>query len=239
MKLKQSNIHQLKTNLTYHEIQSFSFKDLSKWVDDLRNEIVHLWDTENTPPIIGKSKEGIIKSFRKLKSYPIDNLLVTDKNYPHILGFIKNFTKVPCNQFFPSMYATKIDNQPSIRDFFYEDGLKRRFKRNIVRNVRMDGMYMFSKYLTNPNGQIDTDFFQDWINDLDEYTSFFLEGDDPVEFNGSNKKVWLDTMIKQKRLFPKCSMYLELDLELNPPSIFLLKLHDLFMKSIWTTRTTI
>jgi hypothetical protein len=45
----------------------------------LRNEIVDIWDT-GSPPIIGKSKESIIKSFRKLKSYPIDNLLVSLQN---------------------------------------------------------------------------------------------------------------------------------------------------------------
>ena len=192
MKLKKSNLHQLKTNLTYHEIQSLSFPQLSKWVDELRNEIVDIWDT-GSPPIIGKSKEGIIKSFRKLKSYPIDNLLITDKNYPHHLGFIKNFTKVPCSQFFPHIYSTKIDNQPSIRDFFYEDGLKRRFKRHIVRNVRFDGMYNFTTYLSNLNGVSDTDFFQDWKSELNDDTGFFLERTDPVEFNGSSRKVYLPT----------------------------------------------
>jgi len=197
VKLKKSNIHQLKTNLTYHEIQSLSFPQLSKWVDELRNEIVDIWDT-GSPPIIGKSKDGIIKSFRKLKSYPIDNLLITDKNYPHHLGFIKNFTKVPCSQFFPHIYSTKIDNQPSIRDFFYEDGLKRRFKRHIVRNVRFDGLYSFSQYLSNPNGVSDTDFFQDWKSELNDDTGFFLERTDPVENNGTSRKVYLHTNLVKK-----------------------------------------
>ena len=195
--IKRTNLHELKSNITYDEIQSLSFPQLSKWVDELRNEIVDIWDT-GSPPIIGKSKDGIIKSFRKLKSYPIDNLLITDKNYPHHLGFIKNFTKVPCSQFFPHIYSTKIDNQPSIRDFFYEDGLKRRFKRHIVRNVRFDGMYSFSQYLSNPNGVSDTDFFQDWKSELNDDTGFFLERTDPVENNGSSRKVWLDTKSTKK-----------------------------------------
>jgi len=190
--IKRTNLHELKSNITYDEIQSLSFPQLSKWVDELRNEIVDIWDT-GSPPIIGKSKDGIIKSFRKLKSYPIDNLLITDKNYPHHLGFIKNFTKVPCSQFFPHIYSTKIDNQPSIRDFFYEDGLKRRFKRHIVRNVRFDGLYSFSQYLSNPNGVSDTDFFQDWKSELNDDTGFFLERTDPVENNGSSRKVYLPT----------------------------------------------
>jgi len=64
--IKRTNLHELKSNITYDEIQQFSFPQLSNWVDEMRDEIVDLWDKGN-PPIIGKSKEGIIKSFRKLK----------------------------------------------------------------------------------------------------------------------------------------------------------------------------
>ena len=106
-KIKRTNLHELKSNITYDEIQNFSFSQLSKWVDDLRNEIVDLWNSGN-PPIIGKSKEDVIKSFKKLKDYPIDNFIFEDKNYPHILGFIRNYTKVPCNQFFQSIILTTI-----------------------------------------------------------------------------------------------------------------------------------
>ena len=198
-KIKRTNLHELKSNITYDEIQNFSFPQLSKWVDDLRNEIVGLWDSGN-PPIIGKSKEDVIKSFKKLKDYPIDNFIFEDKNYPHILGFIRNYTKVPCNQFFPSMYSTKIDNQPSIKDFFYEDGLKRRFKRHIVRNVRFDGMYSFSKYLTNPNGQSDVDYFQKWRKGLNGTIGFYLEPVNQGEDNGSHDNLYIDTKTSKKLL---------------------------------------
>jgi len=227
--IKRTNLHELKSNITYDEIQQFSFPQLSNWVDEMRDEIVDLWDKGN-PPIIGKSKEGIIKSFRKLKDYPVEKLLIKDKNYPHILGFIKNYTKVPCNQFFPHMYSTKIDNQPSIRDFFYEDGLKRRFKRHIVRNVRFDGMYSFSQYLSNPNGQSDTDFFQDWINDLDESTGYYLEGTDPVEINGSSEKVWLDTKstkkLVKKGILDSNSFRNVVDFDGNKPNGYMVRYYD-------------
>ena len=115
--IKRTNLHELKSNITYDEIQQFSFTQLSKWVDALRNEIVDIWDT-GSPPIIGKSKEGIIKSFRKLKDYPVENLLVEDCNYPNHIGIIKNFTKLgsPVNQFFPTnIYKMKF---LSIEKFF-------------------------------------------------------------------------------------------------------------------------
>ena len=198
MRLQKSNIHNLKTNLTYHEIQSLSFTDLSKWVDELRNEILYNWDTKNEPPTIGKSKEQIIKSFSKLRDYPIENLFIEDENYPHHLGFIKNFTKTPINQFFPNMYKVRIDRKPSIYDFFHEEDLQQRFKRHIVRNVRMDGMYLYTKYLTNTNGQLDTDYFQKWKSGLNGNTGFYLERTDQVNNNGTTHKVYLPTKSVKK-----------------------------------------
>jgi hypothetical protein len=128
------------------------------------------------------------------------------------------------------MYSTKIDNQPSIRDFFYEDGLKRRFKRHIVRNVRFDGMYSFSQYLSNPNGQSDTDFFQDWINDLDESTGYYLEGADPVEINGSSEKVWLDTKstkkLVKKGILDSNSFRNVVDFDGNKPNGYMVRYYD-------------
>lgn len=197
--LKRTNLHELKSNITYDEIQQFSFPQLSKWVDELRNEIVELWDT-GIPPTIGKSKEGIIKSFRKLKEYPVENLFFQDKNYPHHLGFIKNNTKTGVNQFFPAMYETKIDRQPSIYDFFTKKDLQQRFKRHIVRNVRFDGMYSYSRYLINQNGQNHTDFFREWKNDLNGETGFWLEVAQSENNDISPKKVWLDTKSVKKLL---------------------------------------
>ena len=155
--VKKNDLHRLKTNITYGEVQQKSFQELSKFIDDLRYEIKHRWEKDNSPPTIGKDKDAVIKSFKRLKTIPTDDIFFKDENYPHHLGFIKNYTKFPINQFFPSMYDTRIDRQPSIKDFFFNDDYKSRFKRAIVRNIRMDGMYSFSKYLVNPNGVSDTD----------------------------------------------------------------------------------
>jgi len=177
-----------------------SFEDLSVWVDDLRNEILDLWEREGTPPTFGKSEEGLVKSFLKLKEYPVENLFFQDKNYPHHLGFIKNNTKTGVNQFFPSMYETKIDRQPSIYDFFTKKDLQQRFKRHIVRNVRFDGMYSYSSYLTNQNGQNHTDFFQEWKNDLNGDTGFWLEVAQSENHEVFREKVYLSTKSVKKLL---------------------------------------
>ena len=173
--VKRNDLHNLKTNITFGEIQEKSYQELSEFIDDLRIEIKERWKKSNNPPTIGKDKEGIVKSFNRLKTYPTDKIFFTDKNYPHLLGIIKNYSKFPVNQFFPSMYDTRIDRQPSIKDFFFNDDYKSRFKRAIVRNVRCDGMYSWTEYLSNPNGQTDKDFFQDWVKNLDDDTGFFME----------------------------------------------------------------
>ena len=36
-------------------------------------------------------------------------------------------------------------------------------------------MYSWTEYLSNPNGQTDKDFFQDWVKNLDDDTGFFME----------------------------------------------------------------
>ena len=61
--IKRNNLHELKSNITYGQIQEKSFPELSIFIDEMRNEIKELWDKNNTPPIIGKDKDGIIKSF--------------------------------------------------------------------------------------------------------------------------------------------------------------------------------
>ena len=196
--VKRNDLHRLKTNITYGEVQQKSFQELSKFIDDLRYEIKHRWEKDNSPPTIGKDKDAVIKSFKRLKTIPTDDIFFKDENYPHHLGFIKNYTKFPINQFFPSMYDTRIDRQPSIKDFFFNDDYKSRFKRAIVRNIRMDGMYSFSKYLVNPNGVSDTEYFVKWKSNIDESIGYFLERVKVDELNGSRGNLYLDTQSVKK-----------------------------------------
>jgi len=196
--VKKNDLHRLKTNITYGEVQQKSFQELSKFIDDLRYEIKHRWEKDNSPPTIGKDKDAVIKSFKRLKTIPTDDIFFKDENYPHHLGFIKNYTKFPINQFFPSMYDTRIDRQPSIKDFFFNDDYKSRFKRAIVRNIRMDGMYSFSKYLVNPNGVSDTDYFVKWKSTIDESIGYFLERVKVEDLNGSRGNLYLDTQSVKK-----------------------------------------
>jgi len=205
--IRRTDLHKLSSNISYDELQNMPLKNLSKWVYGLRDEIITIWDENGTPPLVGKSKQDIVKSFSKLKDYPVENLLVEDSNYPNHIGIIKNFTKLgsPVNQFFPTMYKTRIDRQPSIYDFFSNDNLSSRFLRHIVRNTRMDGMYQFSTYLRTLNGENHYDFFKNWRNNLKNDVGYWLEGTDPVELgldpvnnDKYGKKVYLRSSITKK-----------------------------------------
>ena len=197
LKIERNDLHNLKSNITFDEIQNLPFEELSNWIDDLKNEVVELWKKDK-PPIIGKSESDVIKSFKKLKDYDLSKIWVKDKNYPHHIGHIKNFTKVPINQFFPSMYETKIDRNPSIKDLFFDHNLHRRFKRSIVRNVRLDSMYSYSKYLVNPNGVSDTDYFVKWKSTIGESVGYYLEQVNEDDIKGSNQNLYLDTKSVKK-----------------------------------------
>ena len=197
-KVKKNDLHKIKTNITYGEVQQKSFQELSKFIDDLRYEIKHRWEKDNSPPTIGKDEVAVIKSFKRLKTIPTDDIFFKDENYPHHLGFIKNYTKFPINQFFPAMYDTRIDRQPSIKDFFFNDDYKSRFKRAIVRNIRMDGMYSWTNYLSNPNGVSDTEYFIKWKSNINESIGYFLERVKVEDLNGSRGNLYLDTQTVKK-----------------------------------------
>ena len=73
-------------------------------------EVTEQWDERGTPPVIGKNKEGIVKSFKKLKSNPADYWEKDLSGDEESLGIIQNFNKDTSvvNQFFPTMLKTKI-----------------------------------------------------------------------------------------------------------------------------------
>jgi hypothetical protein len=191
-KIEKTDLHKLTSNITYDDLQNYTFEEVSEWVDELKNEIVDLWKKDK-PPIIGKSKDDVVKSFKKLKDYDLSKIWVEDKNYPHHIGHIKNFTKVPINQFFPTMYETRIDRQPSIKDFFFDENLKTSFKRSVVRNTRFDGMYSYTSYLVNPNGVADEVYFKKWRTKLKGDEGFYLDGVYDTQNHQNNGNLYIST----------------------------------------------
>lgn len=146
--IPKSPFQKSKFNVSYQTIQDFTFEELRDWIDELRKEILYVWETNHIPPMTGKDSKDIIQSFQKLNQYDLNKIWFEDKNYPDYLGFIRNFTNVGSgvNQFFPHMLKTKI-NGKSMFDWFSQEELKVEFRRTMVRAIRQDGMYSFSRYL--------------------------------------------------------------------------------------------
>jgi len=137
-------------NKTYDEILSMNQEEIDSWIDDLRKDVIDRWDNDGTPPVIGKNEQQIINSWKKLKDYDTSKFWFNDDNS---LGVIKNFSKQASgiNQFFPTMLKTKIstgissENAKSIYDSFKDDDLRENFKKSIMRSIRRDSMYSYSK----------------------------------------------------------------------------------------------
>ena len=188
----------LKTNISYDEIQSLSFEDLSKWVDDLRTELLNIWDTESIPPSIGISEPKIKERFSKLNDYPIDDFVIEDENYPNYLGIIKNFSKVGSgvNQFFPAILKSKVgrgETKPlSMYDFFSDKNLSQDFKFKIVQKVRFDKMYLYTSYLES-NNKNNLCFIRHWKKNLDDNIGYFLEPTNSHDLEGNSHKLVIDT----------------------------------------------
>ena len=184
----KTDVRKLKHNITFDEIQSMEWKELADYIDLIRKEILNNWNTNNTPPSIGKTESDIIKQFSRLKDYDISKMFVVDRNYPQFNGMIKNFSKTgsACNQFFSPMLKTKIDGL-SIYDWFNEASLKTQFRRKMVKLLRLDGMYSYSKCLKKN----DSDDLRKWIEGTKSTsTEFWLEPTDNLE--GDSVKVGIE-----------------------------------------------
>ena len=179
----KTEIQKLNSNITFDEVQNMSYEELKDFIDNMRYEILQMWDEKNFPPMIGKNKSEVVKSFLKLKDYPLDDLFYTDKNYPQYIGLIKNFKKVGTSviQFFPDMLKTRINGR-SVYDWFSNENLAQEFRRVLVRTLRHDGMYSYSKCLKKR----DSDSFVDWYNNKNGY-DFWLEPSS--ESDGDDVKV--------------------------------------------------
>ena len=167
------NYQSLANNISYGELQNTSFEEMSKWVDELRNELLRKWD-EGLPPYMGIDEKTISEKFKKLKSYPIEEFYHEDELYSEYIGFIKNWSKMStgCNQFFPAMLKSQIAGK-SIYDFLSDENLWTEFKYIIVQKVRFDKMFRYSKYLKTTSD--DYNYLKQWIQSKSCNIGFWVE----------------------------------------------------------------
>ena len=142
------NLEELTSNITFGELQKMSFEECSDFIDNMRIELLKIWD-EGRPPYVGLSEDDIIEKFKQLENYDTSDFFVKDELYKDYVGFIRNFSKMGTgvNQFFPSLLKSKV-NGYSIYDYLSNEELFRDFKYTIVQKVRFDKMYSYTDYLT-------------------------------------------------------------------------------------------
>jgi hypothetical protein len=154
---ERSKFSEFQSNTTYHHLLEMSDGEFMEWAKLLRKEVTEQWDNSGTPPVIGRDEQGIIDSFKKLKSNPADYLEKDLSGDTESLGIIQNFNKDASvvNQFFPTMLKTKIsigksaDGGLSIYDHFADPTLEDKFVSIMRRAVKRDSMYSWSRSIVN------------------------------------------------------------------------------------------
>ena len=181
---ERSKFSEFKSNTTYHQLLSMTDGEFVEWAKLLRKEVTEQWDDRGTPPVIGRDEQGIIDSFKKLKSNPAEYWERDLSGDDESLGIIKNFNKDASvvNQFFPTMLKTKIsigksaDGGLSIYDHFSDPDLEEKFVKIMKRAVKRDSMYSWSRSIVNKrdenpfwNGQSGYDFIKE-VHEGDIFT---------------------------------------------------------------------
>ena len=148
---EKSSILDSDRNITYDKVFKMSDDELIEWIESVRQYFVDEWDDKGIPPMIGQSTKEIIKSFRKLRDYNARGFVTKDDDGNN--NVIKNFNKFGngVNQFFPTMLKTKIGigkDSVSIYDRFTLPENRNMFRKAMMRGVRRDSMYAFSKSIS-------------------------------------------------------------------------------------------
>lgn len=182
---ERSKFSEFKSNTTYHQLLQMTDDEFVSWAKLLRKEVTDQWDVTGTPPVIGKDEQGIIDSFKKLKSNPAEYWEKDLSGDDESLGIIQNFNKDASvvNQFFPTMLKTKIsigksaEGGLSIYDHFADPELEDTFVKIMRRAVRRDSMYSWSRSIVNKKDE------NPFWDGQDGYT-FIKDASDGKIFNG-------------------------------------------------------
>ncbi len=144
---ERSNLLESDVNINFDELLYMNEEETSEWIEKLRSFIISEWDDKGIPPTIGANTSDIKKNFKKLREYDVHNkfLIHDDDGNENV---IKNYNKhaSSVNQFFPTMLKTRVQNG-SIYDWF-TDEYKHKFEKVILRILKRDSMYNWSKCVT-------------------------------------------------------------------------------------------
>jgi len=135
---EKSSLVESNVNIHFEDLLWMDSDKTTEWIEDMRLFILNQWDNYGIPPTIGQDEDTIKKNFRKLRDYSIQKFLMNE-------NVIKNYNKFASgvNQFFPTMLKTRVGNS-SIYEWF-TDEYKDKFHKVILRILKRDSMYNYSK----------------------------------------------------------------------------------------------
>ena len=171
--------------------------EFDQWVKDVRSEVLRIWDEHDIPPRSGGRNIDEIKlqmnrmvstSSSKIEGY--DKL--DDVGEPNAV-LNRTSLGVVADQFFPTMYKTRInqkkhDDGYSIYDLFKDDKFEKSMLHRCRRHHRRDGMYHYAFTLLKNNdtyGRIKVKSAEEWIRSYKDNPKifrglgFFIEAIDP------------------------------------------------------------
>lgn len=162
-------------NTTFDVINKMNYPEFKEFSIELRRELYRIWKELNTPPYIGKSKEGIIDDFTKLKNEDTSKLKKDgDDYYKYIISNDWRYGS-SCNQFQPGLHKTRIDGI-SLWDILENDEYELKWIRLFTRNLKQDYSYEFSTRLESKSDIKDLDLKTYGIilqkKDIDDGLSF-------------------------------------------------------------------
>ena len=142
---KHPMIDDMSMNLTFHEINQMDYDEFKTYSEKLKKELYDIWNKRGNPPYSGKIKEDIVSDFKELKSFDVSKLKV-ETDSPHYKYVISSDYRIgnSCNQFMPSLQKTKVNNI-SLWNVLKDKEHKYLWKRKMVRNLKQDYLYEFSR----------------------------------------------------------------------------------------------
>jgi hypothetical protein len=139
-----------KVNVTFETILGMTKDEFRQWCHDVCDTLVEIWDKYDTPPVVGLNESDMIDNFNKMTGFNSDLLWDVDELTGE-RNVIRNkyFFGSGVNQFFPTMFKTKItvstkSEGRSIYEFFSQPNLFESFYKSAIRNFKHDSFYHYS-----------------------------------------------------------------------------------------------
>jgi hypothetical protein len=165
-------------NKTFEDVLWMTDDEFRGWFTEFRELVVHLWDTKDLPPRVGKNEDELITQFKKMYGFAVHEFEHDDENTgEHDVFRNTSIIGNGANEFFPTMMKTRInytkgDKGLSIYDHFAKPELLDKTVRYAMRHFKRDSFYQHSQVVrvgkiytvgTSSHKVTDAESFVEWF----------------------------------------------------------------------------